>query len=1086
MLSMMTPATDFDEYISHVGHERSVVEVGKRNMLLVLRRIFILCVSSCLGWDPQHKEIYEAKGAKLAKSDEEVYIMDGKRMRGIYRDSSYGVPMGCVEVFKKTAKTIQRVRTLEDSEKAVRGKAQLDETWRAAISASELNFKKAKTADDADEKVKLSTKKAKDCGNSDSSCDWQDIVKPTFVAGSESDSSNSSDAEKKKKEKTKKKKKTTSCSGKKRSSGKSTGSSVARLSASVVPTIASNVETPKKESKVYPSVQMRQIVQLEQLAGEIEVVLSSAGTEEGLKSLQVGRFTSFISKIDSKLDKPDKLRQVTAVNFLKEGQCEHNLKEKGDTVVGRLASQKEQLNALSNLVTSLACTDETELESTPAYLSRACAEVSSLKIALPPNIMSEIVKRQCFSYITDNNIPSAIATLDANLALPSGIACLGKCAEVQSVVQCEIALGAIGVLLDRPWSADVADLESMVGGLPAIAKSTMVTAACKSISALIDPAKHTEQGVMDAIAALGDAATVGDVLQKKMGSTRARALVARARQFVMQRSLDDSLQKEIISLHTSTLALKAIAVDSHNEDALVSMRFSAKELSKIKLRFLGIISKCSDGLKTKQSHEIKSVEDFIDARTQVMVKVMEYAFWANMKAPIQFITDAISGRKLSEDDHTKALDALKSRIFTLCLAKPQDIGCIVLMDADGFVTLAKRVELYTELKNGITEVVRTWEFVDDHTSEFDIFNEQTMKMWSTLKEMALVSVDEAQQESPEKNSVDDARSWFTPMVVSFTKKAAEWLNVKASEEQWFSSGLRVAVAKEKSMQWPTSLEKTIEKYEELDSCIAHAVALLKDARIEGSALPAASMGATVGYEGMLALVSFARVAEVRLDCVSKLKKQKKGSVDVRHVTKRTSVLVKYKEVLTNALQEVRPSVANVLGLELTESLVRYEEVYREALSIWKHHVNNAHTCANDANIKCDKFYDEEDLNLVELSNVSKGPKAKEFMTAWQQLLQIDGLMDSVSQPMSAPDELEAQKKIELELNMEGIQEQHQMCKNKVAEFVAIRALARPLKPGETRESAMRTASGTIGTLKGVLCPKLGLALGPDVHMAEME
>lgn len=55
-------------------------------------------------------------------------------------------------------------------------------------------------------------------------------------------------------------------------------------------------------------------------------------------------------------------------------------------------------------------------------------------------------------------------------------------------------------------------------------------------------------------------------------------------------------------------------------------------------------------------------------------------------------------------------------------------------------------------------------------------------------------------------------------------------------------------------------------------------------------------------------------------------------------------------------------------------------------------------------------------------------------------------------------------------------EYHQSAKNKVGEFVAIRALARPLKPEETRELVKTNASETVASLGADLPTKLGLLL----------
>ena len=76
--------------------------------------------------------------------------------------------------------------------------------------------------------------------------------------------------------------------------------------------------------------------------------------------------------------------------------------------------------------------------------------------------------------------------------------------------------------------------------------------------------------------------------------------------------------------------------------------------------------------------------------------------------------------------------------------------------------------------------------------------------------------------------------------------------------------------------------------------------------------------------------------------------------------------------------------------------------------------------------------------------------------------------------MSTDARKETKQQIDKQKNIGQARDDHQAAKDKVGEFVAIKALFRPLKPDEKRLEVRTGATTTITNLQAVLPVKLGL------------
>ena len=682
------------------------------------------------------KEVFERNGGVWSKSIEGFYTMNGKRIRGVYRDPCHGAPMGVIQITKKQVHKVQRTQQLENSDTAIRGKKQLDETWKIAVGAQDVSVKKkSKKEDGTEERLILSSKKKNEkLANSDSECDWQDNVLPkAFGTAQPANSSTEEEGEDDSSERYTRRKGNKATGWRKKKIGKFTK----KLQGSGNKRAEGKKPKPKQlqgtkavATKVYPSIQMRQIISAEQLVGEVQNFLLAASNEEGLKTIQQAKINAFASKINAKIA-PKCNYVLTAANFLKEGDTMVDLKDRGNEAIQNLMTLKDKLAALGTLVTSLNCEKEFAVEATPAYLARARDDVRNHGVRLPNTILSEVVKRSCLALLNENNITSAISVLDPNLSLACGIAVV-KDPDQQKPVQVDVAVAALCARLSKDAAAPSSDLEALIYGLPNTVKDTQIAAACEHIGCLLCPSKHTDDEVLRSLDAVQNSNVVGELLAKKMSaSPRGRSLAISARTYVTQRSLDQGINKEFESIAASVKLAKKVPTDEHTEDAMVAVRFAAQELGRLNVNFLGLLSKCSAEWTAKHATEVEACRGEIAARARSLRHVVASAYWSGMQQPLRLVGRLYSGSELAGGEYAQAVEATKSRVLSLCLAAPKDIGFDSILGSDDFAELREQHAQMVALKDIVTNVIAAWELEDAHTTgALDIYSTNAMDLWT--------------------------------------------------------------------------------------------------------------------------------------------------------------------------------------------------------------------------------------------------------------------------------------------------------------------------------------------------------------------
>ena len=105
--------------------------------------------------------------------------------------------------------------------------------------------------------------------------------------------------------------------------------------------------------------------------------------------------------------------------------------------------------------------------------------------------------------------------------------------------------------------------------------------------------------------------------------------------------------------------------------------------------------------------------------------------------------------------------------------------------------------------------------------------------------------------------------------------------------------------------------------------------------------------------------------------------------------------------------------------------------------------------------------------------------AKVLKEQWQALCDV-GWFPSYYKASFGPNlslEKELFAMLDRDLGLEDISAVHEECRNKVSEFVAARALYRPLRPNEQRPKVVETAKQLVKSFGGILTPKISLLFG---------
>jgi len=698
--------------------------------------------------------------------------------------------------------------------------------------------------------------------------------------------------------------------------------------------------------------------------------------------------------------------------------------------------------------------------------------------------MGEVVRRQSRFFLRDGNIVSAIAVLDKSVDIQCGLNILKETPDTQACVQIDVAFDAIAFLLEKVPESENGkhdpqdtDLTTLLHSLPKTVQSEIIIDACLHVGRLVRPASLTEDEVLDSIGWLQDPAKCGERMTKIMQQNASRRLASSARAFVVQRSIDASLDTELQNVQACLERTKKVSFAELGEEASVAASFVVKDLGKLRCRLSGVLQKASDEMKAKKHEAIEKCAQIVATTGGDYCALQLTCFWSALREPMDFISKAILGKGNATLTHAAVIDIFRGRLFNLALMKPADVGFHLVLGETALNEHDKHVGMLTKLKEALCEMLKQWEFVDTKTSKIDIFAPAWRAVFACMKELRLFQQDRDARIFGER-PLDSIDEMFQQLATSFAEIAGQWLKQLASDESWFTSGLKAAGQKKKKvMQWPAqALDKSIEEYQDQVSSIDYAVGIvewLADCTTEFP-IPASPIKGTT-FAFLRGLAPFASICAERRAFLQVGKKGKKG-FDAKALLKKLEAIRSLDGALRDAADTLDTSLSEIIQLEISEVNAKVDDAYA-AMVVWYAEVTKASAnLASRIDLDCKAAYEQAEIDQQKLLGIANSDYAKQFLEAWKVILAGASLPSEYDAIMSTDARKETKQQIDKQKNIGQARDDHQAAKDKVGEFVAIKALFRPLKPDEKRLEVRTGATTTITNLQAVLPVKLGLLM----------
>ena len=160
--------------------------------------------------------------------------------------------------------------------------------------------------------------------------------------------------------------------------------------------------TKQLKSKVYPSVQLRTVQQLEQLSAAGSALEECADSAEGLGSLVPQKIADSRTRIEAKLAKDEDILLAPNQHRRDSDGTQEDLGARGRLAVEAANSTCERLMHLERVVTSYKSREATSLEHAPAFLLRTVTEAKECQLVLPwATLYLEIIQREALTLLEE-------------------------------------------------------------------------------------------------------------------------------------------------------------------------------------------------------------------------------------------------------------------------------------------------------------------------------------------------------------------------------------------------------------------------------------------------------------------------------------------------------------------------------------------------------------------------------------------------------------------------------------------------------------------------------------------------------------
>ena len=296
-------------------------------------------------------------------------------------------------------------------------------------------------------------------------------------------------------------------------------------------------------AKVYPSVQQRTLIFVEQIVAEALTVMETAKQSEGLKTVSLGKVQSIKGKLDDKLSSEATVNQMTAHNKIVVAPAsdgnppqEQDLRDRGMQLLDKARGLSEQLAYVEQLVKGFSCNDSLAIEGTSTFLQRAVADAVAAGIHVPPECIIEVARRHLKGRLAEGQLNCAISTIDPQVEVPCG---LWSLKETQHLSEAQTSLMSVmesDIIESDTWSKE--QVMEALQGMERSAQDPNLKKTMAQIKTIICPEQYTSQDVESADEYFGPRGEAPQDFKLIFLAGESKKLLLKAKRVHLQRSID--------------------------------------------------------------------------------------------------------------------------------------------------------------------------------------------------------------------------------------------------------------------------------------------------------------------------------------------------------------------------------------------------------------------------------------------------------------------------------------------------------------------------------------------------------------------
>ena len=225
---------------------------------------------------------------------------------------------------------------------------------------------------------------------------------------------------------------------------------------------------------------------------EAHPIIDAAADYDSLAQLQAPKVIAVQQKIQKKVDTDIAVKTLLAPNSAPKvnvSEPPEDLQDRGRKVLGASMKATERLGMLANILTSLNCDDEAELEYSPTFLHRAYVDAVNADVAVSARVLILAISRSAVTSLSDGNISQAVGCLDEKMGVALGVGLVKGNQLVDSqLAQCQIGADILVEcveLLDSK-KLEKADVLSALSSMRGSCQGSDIKEAIASVEATLD------------------------------------------------------------------------------------------------------------------------------------------------------------------------------------------------------------------------------------------------------------------------------------------------------------------------------------------------------------------------------------------------------------------------------------------------------------------------------------------------------------------------------------------------------------------------------------------------------------------------